>query len=208
MPTTLARSPTDNNAVIASRLTAVQPDIVTPLHPFASGTRFPLGEGLAEPTPTVATLLALNTALVARISELMTVLEGYDRTARTAARTSCKEGVATALFAPGADLHLSSTASPSTDEARPAISSLHILTVLTPRQIQILDLVLAGQPSKNIAVDLNISRRTVENHRAAIMRRTGATSLPALARMAVGAAISADCKAATDAGHGGSVHCL
>ena len=54
---------------------------------------------------------------------------------------------------------------------------------LTPRQRQVMDMVLAGQPSKNIAADLNISRRTVENHRAAIMKRTGATSLPALARL-------------------------
>lgn len=65
-------------------------------------------------------------------------------------------------------------------------------TDLTPRQRQVMDLVLAGHPSKNIAADLKISQRTVENHRAAIMRRTGATSLPALARMAVGASGCAD----------------
>lgn len=63
---------------------------------------------------------------------------------------------------------------------------------LTPRQRQVMDLVLAGHPSKNIAERLKISRRTVENHRAAIMQRTGATSLPALARIAVGAAGWAD----------------
>ena len=59
---------------------------------------------------------------------------------------------------------------------------------LTSRQRQIMDLVLAGHPSKNIAADLKISQRTVENHRASIMRKTGASSLPALARMAVAAA--------------------
>ena len=58
---------------------------------------------------------------------------------------------------------------------------------LTARQRQIMDLVLAGQPSKNIAADLGISQRTVENHRAAIMKRTGSKSLPALARLAVAA---------------------
>ncbi|WEN16560.1 chemotaxis protein CheB [Rhodanobacter sp. AS-Z3] len=58
---------------------------------------------------------------------------------------------------------------------------------LTPRQKQIMDLVLTGQPSKNIAVDLGISQRTVENHRAQIMKRTGSTSIPALARLAVAA---------------------
>jgi len=54
---------------------------------------------------------------------------------------------------------------------------------LTARQRQILDRVLAGHPSKNIAADLGISQRTVENHRASIMRRTGARSLPALAQL-------------------------
>jgi two-component system CheB/CheR fusion protein len=61
------------------------------------------------------------------------------------------------------------------------------LATLTPRQRQIMDMVLAGNPSKNIALDLNISQRTVENHRAAIMAKTGAKSLPALARLALAA---------------------
>src|SRR4029079_12029447 len=59
---------------------------------------------------------------------------------------------------------------------------------LTPRQRQIMDLVLAGHPSKNIAADLGISQRTVETHRASIMKKTGAKSLPALARLALAAA--------------------
>jgi two-component system, chemotaxis family, CheB/CheR fusion protein len=58
---------------------------------------------------------------------------------------------------------------------------------LTPRQREIMALVLAGHPSKNIASDLGISQRTVENHRASIMEKTGATSLPALARLALAA---------------------
>jgi two-component system CheB/CheR fusion protein len=58
---------------------------------------------------------------------------------------------------------------------------------LTPRERQIMELVLAGGPSKNIAADLGISQRTVENHRAAIMEKTGSKSLPALARLALAA---------------------
>jgi two-component system CheB/CheR fusion protein len=58
---------------------------------------------------------------------------------------------------------------------------------LTPRQQDIMHRVLAGAPSKNIAADLGISQRTVENHRAAIMKKTGAGSLPALARLALAA---------------------
>ena len=62
------------------------------------------------------------------------------------------------------------------------------LAGLTPRQLQVMELVLAGHPSKNIAADLGISQRTVENHRASIMKRTGSKSLPALARLALVAA--------------------
>jgi two-component system CheB/CheR fusion protein len=50
-----------------------------------------------------------------------------------------------------------------------------------------MDMVLAGQPSKNIAADLGISQRMVENHRAAIMTKTGTTSLPALTQLALAA---------------------
>jgi len=58
---------------------------------------------------------------------------------------------------------------------------------LTPRQRDIMNRVLAGQASKAIAADLCISRRTVETHRASIMRRLGVRSLPALARLALAA---------------------
>lgn len=61
------------------------------------------------------------------------------------------------------------------------------VAILTPRQRQIMEMVLAGHPSKNIAADLGISQRTVENHRASIMKKTGSKSLPALARLALAA---------------------
>ena len=66
-------------------------------------------------------------------------------------------------------------------------ASAHLVG-LTPRQRDVMERVLAGQPSKNIAADLGISQRTVENHRASIMKRTGSKSLPALARLALLAA--------------------
>lgn len=59
---------------------------------------------------------------------------------------------------------------------------------LTERQREVMGLVIAGHPSKNIAADLGISQRTVESHRAAIMEKTGSKSLPALARLAMAAA--------------------
>jgi two-component system, chemotaxis family, CheB/CheR fusion protein len=54
---------------------------------------------------------------------------------------------------------------------------------LTPRERQVMDLVVSGRSSKKIAQILNISQRTVENHRAAIMRRVGAASLSDLIRI-------------------------
>jgi two-component system, chemotaxis family, CheB/CheR fusion protein len=59
------------------------------------------------------------------------------------------------------------------------------IALLTGRQREIMDRVLAGEPSKNIACDLGISQRTVESHRASIMTKTGARSIPALVRLAM-----------------------
>jgi DNA-binding NarL/FixJ family response regulator len=63
------------------------------------------------------------------------------------------------------------------------------LSNLTTRQHQVMQRVLDGHPSKNIASDLGISQRTVENHRASIMKKTGAHSLPALARLVLAAEV-------------------
>ena len=76
------------------------------------------------------------------------------------------------------------------------------LAGLTTRQRQIMELVLAGHPSKNIAADLGISQRTVENHRAAIMKKTGSHSLSALIRLALAADPGAAPSAPSPGGQG------
>ena len=76
------------------------------------------------------------------------------------------------------------------------------LADLTTRQRQIMELVLAGHPSKNIAADLGISQRTVENHRAAIMKKTGSHSLSALIRLALAADPGAAPSAPSPGGQG------
>lgn len=57
------------------------------------------------------------------------------------------------------------------------------LADLTPREREVMALVVDGLASKVIAADLGISERTVELHRSHIMRKTGARSVPALIRM-------------------------
>ena len=54
---------------------------------------------------------------------------------------------------------------------------------LTPREREVADMVMAGQPSKSIAAGLGVSEKTVEFHRANIMTKLGAQSLAALLRI-------------------------
>jgi two-component system CheB/CheR fusion protein len=63
---------------------------------------------------------------------------------------------------------------------------------LTPRERQVMDLVVEGHSSKRIANILRISQRTVENHRAAVMKRIGAASLSQLIRIGLQLRLSDD----------------
>jgi FixJ family two-component response regulator len=55
---------------------------------------------------------------------------------------------------------------------------------LTPREREIMALVVTGRLNKQIAGDLGISEITVKIHRGQVMRKMQASSLPDLARMA------------------------
>ncbi len=54
---------------------------------------------------------------------------------------------------------------------------------LSPRERQVVDLVVQGEPNKNIARDLGLSPKTVEVHRANAMRKLGVQSLAELVRL-------------------------
>jgi two-component system CheB/CheR fusion protein len=62
---------------------------------------------------------------------------------------------------------------------------------LTPRERSVMDLVVQGRPNKIIAHELGVSQRTVENHRAAVMKRAGVTSVPDLIRLVMATVDSA-----------------
>ena len=59
------------------------------------------------------------------------------------------------------------------------------LASLTPREREVLDKLVAGQPNKTIAYDLGSSPRTVEVHRARVMEKMGVRSLAELVRMTI-----------------------
>ncbi|MDD5462809.1 MAG: response regulator [Methylococcales bacterium] len=57
------------------------------------------------------------------------------------------------------------------------------LNSLTSREWEVLPLILEGHSNKQIARHLGISYRTIEIHRARIMKKTGVTNLMELARL-------------------------
>jgi FixJ family two-component response regulator len=57
------------------------------------------------------------------------------------------------------------------------------LETLTPRERQVMDLVVEGEANKVMAIDLGLSERTVEIHRAKVMEKMGARSVAHLVKM-------------------------
>jgi len=74
------------------------------------------------------------------------------------------------------------------DEAALAETSTR-LAALTPRERDVLEQLVVGRPNKIIAHELQISPRTVEIHRANLMKKMQADSLSHLVRMALSAGL-------------------
>jgi two-component system response regulator FixJ len=74
--------------------------------------------------------------------------------------------------------------------AQAAVNAREILdriALLTPREREVFDLVVAGKQSKVIAYELGASPRTIEVHRGRMMTKLRAQSLQDLVRMAIAA---------------------
>jgi FixJ family two-component response regulator len=65
------------------------------------------------------------------------------------------------------------------------------MATLSPREREVMQLVVEGRPNKVIATRLGLSTRTVEVHRAKVMEKMAARSLAELVRMALAAGLSA-----------------
>jgi two-component system, LuxR family, response regulator FixJ len=70
-----------------------------------------------------------------------------------------------------------------------AVAAASKLGLLSQREREVLERLLAGLPNKSIAYDLGISPRTVEIHRARVMDKMGARSLSELVRLALAAGV-------------------
>ncbi len=57
------------------------------------------------------------------------------------------------------------------------------LTTLTPREREVLDLVVAGRMNKQIAFDLGASIKTIKVHRARVMEKMGVRAVADLVRL-------------------------
>lgn len=55
--------------------------------------------------------------------------------------------------------------------------------LLSPREIQVLQGIIAGKQNKVISAELNISLKTVEAHRASVMKKMGVKSVPELVKL-------------------------
>jgi FixJ family two-component response regulator len=72
------------------------------------------------------------------------------------------------------------------------VAQLHQrLATLTPREREVMQLVISGLLNKQIAGELGASERTVKIHRGQVMRKMQAESLPDLVRMAAKIGMSA-----------------
>ncbi|BCG78960.1 MULTISPECIES: response regulator transcription factor [unclassified Mesorhizobium] len=79
------------------------------------------------------------------------------------------------------------TAKGRTDEIAGAKA---LIDTLSPRERQVLEALVAGQPNKIIAFDLGISVRTVEVHRSRMMDRLGVHQLGQAVRLSVLASLA------------------
>jgi two-component system response regulator FixJ len=71
------------------------------------------------------------------------------------------------------------------DERRRQIDALARVSRLTPREREVFVLVVNGLANKGVAAELDLSEKTVEIHRANVMRKMMAGSLAELVRLAV-----------------------
>lgn len=135
--------------------------------------------------------LALQQALIARGSMLPIVfLTGHGDLAH--ARLALKSGAVDFLEKPYEEAALLKAVEEAIErDMREYATHSHVAEItarierLSEREHQVMNLVVAGKPNREIAEDLGISPRTVEVFKARMMEKMQARSVPELVRMAM-----------------------
>ncbi len=135
--------------------------------------------------------LALQQALTQRASTLPIVfLTGHGDLAH--ARAALKSGAVDFLEKPYEEADLLSVVAEAMErDTREYATHTHIAEIaarierLSDRERQVMHLVVAGKPNREIAEELGISTRTVEVFKARMMEKMQARSVPELVRMAL-----------------------
>ena len=81
-----------------------------------------------------------------------------------------------------------SNVSAASSSPQPSFEMRPQLDTLTQREREVLELVVAGKLNKSIAYELSISQRTVEVHRARVMKKLGVRNMAELMRLMLGSA--------------------
>jgi FixJ family two-component response regulator len=64
-----------------------------------------------------------------------------------------------------------------------------LLDLLTPREFEVMQLVVTGMLNKQIAAELGTAEKTIKVHRGRVMKKLGITSVPELVRLVEAARI-------------------
>lgn len=111
-----------------------------------------------------------------------------------------KAGAADFVEKPFHDEVLLAAIGAALDAAGPPGAAAARIEALTPREREVLALLMAGKPNKAVARELGLSPRTVEVHRARLLARLEVGSLAEAVRLAVQAGLGPP---GTQGGHGG-----
>lgn len=68
---------------------------------------------------------------------------------------------------------------------RQVIKEMNPLAHLTPREREVLQLIIEGKPSADIAAALSLSTKTIQTYRSRLMRKLGINNLPDLIKFAI-----------------------
>ena len=140
---------------------------------------------IAMPSLTGLELLAMLPAL--NRTDPVIMMTGHGDIAL--AVTAIKRGAADFIEKPFEASRMLDAVKDSRNKILHASEQQHCLASLSPRERQVLQLIVRGMTAKQTAIELAISPRTVETYRQHLMTKTGTSSLSQLVRFGVHAGI-------------------